>query len=336
MSRSSHRFRKLDAFLPEAGAVPYPGYKLIRLRGRGGFATVWEASSPDGSLVALKFMSSQNTSTTAKELRSLQAVQAISHPHLLRFHRVWSLPGNIVISMDLADASLLDLLELYLQELHRPIEVEKLGRYMYHVAEALDFLNGRHHRIDGRIVGLQHADIKPNNILLIQDTPYLADYGLATATFGPVTPCSRQGTAEFCAPEVFTGYLTETSDQYSLAVTYFVLRTGRFPFPPPPDHTRLKDYRRPEPDLSALVDEAERAVVSRALAPIPQQRFPCSGEFVGTLLAALKLQLHRNDHGQVTVEPLPKSSSSTPTRISGTTRRSLGPNSSWKSDSQSS
>ena len=49
-----------EPYVPEAGSEPFPGYRLLRLRGRGGFATVWEASSPSGERVALKFMSSGN------------------------------------------------------------------------------------------------------------------------------------------------------------------------------------------------------------------------------------------------------------------------------------
>lgn len=299
-SRSSVRQAPQLVFVPEAGAVPLPGYKLVRLRGVGGFASVWEAQSESGDTVALKFMSSSNAGTTARELRSLQAIQTLDHPNLLRIRQVWSLPGCIVIAMDLADASLLDLLELYIEEFDKQIEPEKLCQYLLQVAQALDFLNARRHRIEGRLVGLQHGDIKPNNILLTADRARLADYGLATPTSGPVTPCHRQGTAEYCPPEVFQGNLTEWSDQFSFAVTYHVLRTGTFPYPPPPPRDQLRGYHRPEPDLS-LVTPAERPVLARALSPIPQNRFPNCLELTSALLGALDLRIERNDEGAVRV-----------------------------------
>src|SRR5437868_99527 len=91
--------RQDNPFEPESGSSPLPGYRLERLRGRGGFATVWEATGPDGERVAMKFMSSQNATATARELRSLQAIQKLSHPRLLRMQNVWSMPGWIVIAM---------------------------------------------------------------------------------------------------------------------------------------------------------------------------------------------------------------------------------------------
>jgi len=294
---------QLGAFQPEVGAVPFPGYRLLALRGRGAFATVWEASTPSGQLVALKFMSSATAAQTAREIRSLQSIRELSHDNLLKIRQVWSLPGCIVIAMDLADASLMDLLEVYLSELGHAIEVSKLAPHLAEVAAGLDFLNARKHRIDGRLVGLQHGDIKPNNILLRGDRALLADYGLATPTSGTVTPCPRHGTAEYTAPEVFQGSLSERSDQFSLAVTYHVLTTGTFPYPEPPrDREKLRGYVRPDPDLSRLA-MAERIALARALSPIPQDRYPTCAEFVTAVLAAHGLKVDRGEDSKLVVRP---------------------------------
>ena len=288
MASSFVRGAAPSAFAPEVGAEPFPGYRLLRLRGRGAFATVWESTTPSERRVALKFMSSQTGqtgSTTAREIRSLQCIQALIHPHLLRIHEVWSLPGTIAIAMDLADASLLDLMMLYHNDFEKHVDPDKLYMYLSQAAKALDFLNARRHMVDGRLVGYQHGDIKPNNILLVGDNAFLADYGLATVTSGASTPCPRHGTMEYAAPEIFAGYLTEASDQFSLAVTYHLLRTGTFPFPPPPPVGGLKKtFLRPPPDLSNLPAH-ERAIVSRALAPIPTNRFPTCSEFIAALAA---------------------------------------------------
>jgi serine/threonine protein kinase, bacterial len=277
------------------GAEPSPGYRLRRVRGRGGFAEVWEADSPSGTPVALKFMPSSNATTTARELRSIQSFLALDHPHLVKTHGVWSVPGYIVINMELAEATLLDLMLVYHNDLCQQIDPPLLCLYLWQVSDALDFLNARKHPREGRKIGIQHGDVKPNNILLFGDSAKLTDHGLATPTHGPITPCSRQGTREYAPPEVFVNHLSDTSDQYSLAVTYYVLRTGRFPFPPPPVPFP-KGYIRPLPDLSG-VTEAEQPALMRALAPVPQDRFPNCRDLMSALLKAHAFKTVRNEDG---------------------------------------
>ena len=309
---SNTRSTTPGAFNFAVGAEPSPGYHLRRVRGRGGFAEVWEAQAPDGSLVALKFMPSSNISTTARELRSVHSFQALDHPYLVKTHQLWSVPGYIVINMELGEATLLDLVNLYHNDLGQQIDPPVLCLYLWQVAEALDFLNARRHVRDGRRVGFQHGDVKPNNILLFGDVAKLTDHGLATPTFGPVTPCPRQGTREYAAPELFQGHLTDWSDQFSLAITYYALRTGRFPFPSPPREW-TRGYTRPPADVSD-VNEPERPPLLRALAPTPQDRFPSCREFMAAILRAHGLKLERTEAGAVRV--VKESSTAIPTRQS--------------------
>jgi serine/threonine protein kinase len=242
---------------------------------------VWESTSPEGRRVALKFMSTQHTSATARELRALRSLHALEHPCLLKCSDVWCIPGYVVIGMELAEASLLDLFLLYADDLHEVMSPGSILRHLNHAAHALDFLNARRHLFDGRTVGFQHGDIKPNNIMIVGDTAKLADYGLATPTHGPSSPCHRHGTYDYLAPEVFRGTLTDWSDQFSLAVTYVVLRTGTFPYPPVPKKPS-PNFMRDAPDLSGLAS-GEQPIVARALSGTPQSRFPSCVEFVRAL-----------------------------------------------------
>jgi serine/threonine protein kinase len=241
-------------------------------------------------------MVSSHAGSTARELRSLQSLQSLDHPCLVRTHGVWSVPGYIVIAMELAEATLLDLMFVYHNDLAQHIPIAQLCLHMWQVAEGLDFLNARRHMRDNRRVGFQHGDIKPNNILLFGDVAKLTDYGLATPTHGPTTPCPRHGTRDYAAPEVLQGYLTDTSDQYSLAVTYHVLRTGTFPFPAVPTGNLPKSYQRPPADLSMLL-APEQQLLTRALSPIPQDRFPSCQDMVRGILKAFALKAVRGDEG---------------------------------------
>jgi serine/threonine protein kinase len=255
----------------KAGAEPFPGYRLLHRLGRGGYAEVW-AAEHSGGQVALKFMQSRDPMIAAHEVRAIQSMKTLQHPHLLRIHQVWSVPGYIVISMELADGSLMDLLDAYYDEYAGPIHAQPLCRYMAQAAEGIDFLNARHHVIDGKRLGFQHGDIKPSNLLLIGETVKIADFGLAIPMSSSRVQKAPWGTVHFAAAEVFQGFVTDRSDQYSLAVTYCLLRGGRIPFANSPSSFR-EPYVRPAPDLSML-SEPERPILARALSPHPQDRWP--------------------------------------------------------------
>ncbi len=290
-----------DRFIPETGCEPVPGYTLLRLRGRGAFATVWEARSPQGENIAIKVMSSQLVSSTARELRTIQALQRLSHPHMLATRQVWSVRGNILIAMELAEASLLDLFLLYAEEFHQPVEVKKILLYLYQAAEALDYLNARQHTFEGKTVGYQHGDIKPNNILIVNDVAMLADYGMATPMISSTSLTPRQGTLEYAAPEIFQGIITESTDQFSLAVTYYLLRTGLFPFQPVPKMPP-RGYQREAPDLTAVGCE-ESMVLQRALSVVPQSRYPNCVELMTSLLKVHGLEIARNADDKMIIRP---------------------------------
>jgi serine/threonine-protein kinase len=258
----------------EAGSEPLPGLELVQLRGRGGFAEVWEAMW-GGNPIAVKFMTSRNALSSSKEIRIIQTLQKLTHPHLIHIDRVWAVPGYIVVAMELADGSLFEFMDAYQQEYQVPIHPNLLLSYMKQVAEALDFLNKHQHPYEGKKIGFQHGDIKPSNILFVGDQMKLADFGLCLAMTSSNVQFDRCGTLDFASPEVHRGYMTNTSDQYSLAITYYHLRTGGgFPFPPPPvGFSRKYSYQRPAPDLS-LVESAERRILERALEIEPLNRWP--------------------------------------------------------------
>ena len=71
------------------------------------------------------------------------------------------------------------------------------------------------------------------------------------------------GTLDFAAPEVFRGQLSDRTDQYSLAVSYYLLRTGRLPFRDTPT-SFTPTYSRGQPDLS-LLPAGERVILAKAL-----------------------------------------------------------------------
>lgn len=260
------------SFHLEAGMEPLPGYKLRCVRGRGGYAEVWEADGPNDVPCALKFISGLDGMAAPREIRAVQAIRQLQHQGIVLNEQVWCYKSYIVIAMELADASLQDLLEAYYEETQGPIEPEKICCLLTQAADALDYLHERRHAIGGKCVSIQHCDIKPSNLLLFGDVVKLTDFGLSSTISSNLQAHRRAGTLDYAAPEVFQGRLSEHTDQYALAVSYYQLRTGQLPFADTPK-SFSRAYTRPRPDLKGLKTDEEK-IIAKALAPTPQNRFP--------------------------------------------------------------
>ncbi len=269
----------------QKGLEPVPGYVLEHLLGSGGWGEVWKARRTDGTRVALKFLPCDSQAIASQEVRALQAVRQLQHPNLIRFEQVWCCAGCVVVGMELAEGSLLDLLEICIQEYHAPLAPDKACFFLSQAALALDFLNTRQHLVDGQRVAYRHCDVKPSNILLKGRQVKLADFSLVVRTSSPLWYHKQIGTPLYAAPETFHGCLSENTDQYGLAVTYCQIRGGQFPFDSLLDKN-TPAYAWPEPDLSML-DAPERPTIARALAPVPLDRWPSCSEMMQRLTATV-------------------------------------------------
>ena len=145
-----------------------------------------------------------------------------------------------------------------------------------------------HSLAEAHDAGIIHRDIKPPNLMLLRtrdakDFVKVLDFGIARLVgSGPAqSDGSFQGTADYAAPEQIRGQAVDArADLYALAATLFDLVTGRPPFvgatpvevcvaqltqAPPPPRTVLP---------SAEISPAFEAILLRALAKSPDERFP--------------------------------------------------------------
>ena len=279
------------AVIREANAEPIPGYRLIEPLGSGGFGEVWKCEAPGGLFKGIKFVYGNLNSLDVEgvraeqELRALQQIKEVRHPFVLSLDRIEVVNGELVIVMELADKSLHDAFVECQDAGMLGIPRDTLLRYIRDAAEALDHMNEKHN--------LQHLDIKPRNLFLISDRVKVADFGLVkhlerqngSGLLGGVTPL-------YAPPETFNGKISETSDQYSLAIVYQELLTGQRPYGGKNVRQLAQQHLQEAPELRTL-PEAERPVVARALAKEPGKRFPNCMAFVRALYTA---------HGRVRAE----------------------------------
>jgi serine/threonine protein kinase len=264
---------------------PIPGYRLIEPLGSGGFGEVWKCEAPGGLLKAIKFVQGSLNALDAnppaeEELRAIQRVKAIRHPFILSMERVEVVDNELVIVLELADRNLADALRTEQQGGRVGIPRETLLAYLREAAEALDVMNACH--------GLQHLDVKPQNLFLISNHVKVGDFGLVNnfACGRPHAPALGAITPLYASPEVFQGSVSPHSDQYSLAIVYQQLLTGTLPFKGKNGRQLLMQHVQGQPELQAL-PAGDREVVARALSKAPGERFASCSDFVQALLAGL-------------------------------------------------
>ena len=271
-------------WLREPNAEPIPGYRLIEPLGSGGFGEVWKCEAPGGLFKAIKFVYGNLDSLDVdgvraeQEWKALQRIKEVRHPFICSLERIEKVGGELVVVMELAERTLHDLFEECKAAGQWGIPRDDLLRYMGDAAEALDFLHEEYN--------LQHLDIKPRNLFLSGYHSKVADFGLVKR-FGTESSSGIMGgvTPLYAAPETFRGKISKHTDQYSLAIVYQELLTGQRPFAGKNVRQLAQQHVNEAPDVRFL-PETDRALVSKALAKNPEERFDSCMEFIVALKKA--------------------------------------------------
>jgi serine/threonine protein kinase len=252
-----------------------PNYKLTRFLGQGGFGQVWEAEAPGGLLKAVKIVpiAYGEEGWRGRELDGLQKIRSIRHPYLLSLERIEIVENCLVIVTELAESNLAERFHELRKTGATNIPRPELITYMREAAEVLDLLSEKY--------GLQHLDVKPENLFLSAGHVKVGDFGLVQPTHSTIRSSSVAITPPYAPPELFEGKVDPTADQYSLAVTYQELSTGTRPF-----EGSVREIvaalvaRRPNIDL---VPAVEQPVLLRAYSREPGHRYPSCKAMVEAL-----------------------------------------------------
>ena len=252
------------------------GYKLIRKIGSGGYGDVWEAEAPGGLKKAIKIVYGYHDEKRAQvELKSLERIRDARHPFLLSLERIEVYNSQLIIVSELAEKSLADLANEYSAQDQQGIPRDELIGYMRDAADALDYLN--------KSFGLQHLDIKPENLLLVSGHAKVADFGLVKDLREVSQSLLAGMTPAYAAPELFDGRPGAFSDQYSLATVYAEMLTMTRPFSGSTPAQLAAQHMHGKPDLR-LLPISDQPVVSKALAKDPKDRYKTCVQFVEQLL----------------------------------------------------
>lgn len=261
------------------GAEPLPGYRLVKALGRGGFGEVWLCEAPGRLQKAIKFVPAAGNQGR-QELSAFEHMRTIRHPYLLTLERVELVGGDLVMVMELADGQFRDRFRQCRAEgLPGIPRVELLG-YLEEAAEALDMLSNEY--------GLQHLDVKPDNLFLVAGHVKVGDYGLVRSRRSSRDDGQNHGfTPRYTAPEILNGIVDTRSDQYSLALVYTEILTGSFPFSGRSNGELISQHLGTAPNLS-MHAPGDRAPLERALSKNPADRFPSCTAFVQALVSVVE------------------------------------------------
>lgn len=255
--------------------VQLAGYTLEGRLGTGGYGEVWRAIGPGGLPKAVKILFGQMDGPQADaELKALHRMRDLRHPFLLSIERIEVVDGRLVVVTELADGCLDDRFNALRAEGQRGIPRDELLGYLRDTADALDFMFEEH--------GLQHLDIKPENLMLQGKHVKVGDFGLAKDIRSATLSLVGGFTPLYAPPEIYEGQPSPASDQYSLAIVYQVMLTGVAPFSGRTAAQLTAQHLRSSPDLSSL-QPVDRPVIARALSKNPNARFSSCRQFVEEL-----------------------------------------------------
>jgi len=268
----------------EADPDRVAGYRIVRLLGRGGMGSVYEAEDSEfGRRVALKLIASAHVASAEAVERFRQEgrlASTISHPRCVFVLAADEFRGRPYIVMELMPGETLQALV----EQRGPLPV---GEAVAKMLDVIEGLQEAHHQ------GVIHRDVKPSNCFLEADGRVkVGDFGLSKSLdsdAGLTRSGAFIGTPLYASPEqIKRDAVDARTDVYSAAATLYYLLTGKPPFqaddaaaalarivsePPAP----MRKYR---PDLPPALESA----VLRGLERDRDRRWPDLDRFRRSLL----------------------------------------------------
>jgi hypothetical protein len=262
------------------------GCRIEAVIGRGGMGVVYRARQLELDRdVAVKVIAPElveDPQIRKRFLSEARAAGAIEHPHVVPVHGAGIEDERAYLVMRYIDGH--DLRTIVLAE--GPLSPNRATRIAEQLGGALDAIH--HH-------GYVHRDFKPQNVMVdASDHVYVSDFGLAKqalATAGETRSQQWVGTLDYVAPEQIRGERVDArTDVYSFGGVLYFMLTRRVPFERANDHAKLWAHLadpppRPSdarPDLPPELD----AVVLRALAKDPAERFPSAGDLARSARSA--------------------------------------------------
>jgi tRNA A-37 threonylcarbamoyl transferase component Bud32 len=259
-------------------------YEIKSELGRGGMATVYKAYDPRFEReVALKVLPREmlhDDQFRVRFEREAKTIAALEHQAIVPVYDVGEEDGQPYFVMRYMTGG--DLGNIIAKG---PMSLAAATKIIERLASALD---------DAHLKGIVHRDLKPGNILFDRSgEPYISDFGIAKITQSQTTTVTGGaiiGTPAYMSPEQAQGEKIDgRSDVYALGVILYEMLSGTQPYQATtPMAIVVKHITDPIPhilDANPALPAAIEAVIEKAMAKNPDERFSSAGELYAALNA---------------------------------------------------
>ena len=254
-----------------------------------------------GREVALKMLPKEvaaDRNSQARLVREARAAGALNHPGIVTLHDIEVADGVAFLVMELVHG------ERFSDLAQRGMTWRRALELVASVGDALAFAHTR---------DVLHRDIKADNLMVTPSgQTKVLDFGLAKLVAGvddpiPASSSSRAdvtqagqiiGTPAYMAPECFEGKADARSEVFALGVVLYELLTGKRPFDRETATAtmiaiQLDDVPSPSGVVDRNIPDSVDAIVARALAKKPEERFADMSAFVDAIRRALHVRAKR-------------------------------------------
>jgi serine/threonine protein kinase len=289
-------------------------YEITGVIGQGGMGLVYLAEDRAiGRSVAIKTLTQGYIGQSDLLERFYHEAKAgiLQHPNIVTVFDLGDQDGVPFIVMEYVSGQPLDKL---ISSGRLPSLIERL-RIVEQVCSALGYAHRR---------GVVHRDIKPSNVIVQSDgVVKIIDFGIARVNNSQATQTGYVvGTLSYVAPERIMGEPFDgRSDIFAVGIMLYFLLTGRLPFLGEDASVLHKLLTEQHPPLSTYISNYPPvldAILDRALAKNPKQRYSTAEDFAADLSALIEDLKNNPVPDPITITPRRKAEAVRQTEVLGT------------------